>query len=366
MTYSSVIKASVISGSLEENKLAIVKEIELPAIKPYQLLIKSEAFAVNPTDWKHILYGLGKANNIIGSDVSGVVVEVGSEVEGFKVGDYVNAFVRGNTSDTEGAFGEYAIINPKVTVKYDHKLTHAESNEAGVINTFEGAASVGLGFVTVGLSFSHYLNIDYDQAKNKDKFILIWGGAGATGTLAVQVAKLIYGLQVITTASPKNHKYLKSLGADYVFDYNDANVVEKIKEVGNNKIIYALDTIAFPETFQKVYDATEGTPEVFLDSLLGVDGSAITTKPERVVHYGYTLAYNVLDKEVILGPVSFKQTPELLANYEEFWHTYLPKYLNQIKHAQLLILKPGLESANEALELSKQGKVSGEKVVFRV
>ena len=58
---------------------------------------------------------------------------------------------------------------------------------------------VTVGLVTVGISFAHSLNI----AKNKEKgdSILIWGGATATGILAIQVAKLVYNLNVIVTAS---------------------------------------------------------------------------------------------------------------------------------------------------------------------
>ncbi|RLV92480.1 Uncharacterized protein JA1_003155 [Spathaspora sp. JA1] len=350
-------KAAVISGSTEPYQLSKVAEIELPPIKPHQLLIKSEAFAINPTDWKHIVRGTGKPGNIIGSDVSGTVIEVGSDVVGFKPGDYVSSFIHGNTSDTEGAFGEYAIVNPQSTINYGHELVHSNDPESRYIDSFEGATSVTLGLITVIQSFAYSLDVDYDKSKNKDDFILIWSGASASGILAIQVAKVVYGLNVITTASPRNHEFLKSLGADHVFDYRDPEVVSKIREVGSGRIVYGLDTIAEPETFQKVYDATEGTPEVFLDSLLGMDDTDIVTNPERKVHYGYTMGYLVLDKEVTMGK-TFKQTPEMLVKYKEFQNKYLPKYINQIKHSNLLILKPGLESANEALELSRQGKIS--------
>ncbi|KAG7663470.1 uncharacterized protein J8A68_003017 [[Candida] subhashii] len=361
-------KAAVISGSSEPNKLATIKDITLPPIKPHQLLIKAKAFAINPTDWKHILYGIGQVDNIIGTDVSGIVEEVGSDVNGFAVGDCVSSFIHGNTSHTEGAFGEYAIVNPLATIKYPKGLHSAEgqAKPAETITSFEGAASVTLGLVTVAISFSYYLNIDYNQDNNKDDFILIWGGSGASGVLAIQVAKVIYGLNVIATASSKNFKYLKSLGADYVIDYKDPGIVEKIKQIGNGRIKYALDTIAEKETFQQVYDATEGTPEVYLDNLLGLDGNSIETRPERNVHYGCTLAYNSLEKEVQIGPVKYIQTPELLNKYTEFWQGVLPLYIDQIYHSNLLILPRGLESVNRGLELSRQGKVSAEKVVFGI
>ena len=115
---------------------------------------------------------------------------------------------------------------------------------------------------------------------------MIWSGATATGIVAIQVAKLVYNLKVITTASPRNHEYLKELGADFTLDYKDPKIVDKLKLLGHIK--FGLDTIATPQTFQKLYDATQGTPEVYLDSLLGMDGNSIKTDPARetTVHWG--------------------------------------------------------------------------------
>ncbi|RLV91176.1 Uncharacterized protein JA1_004082 [Spathaspora sp. JA1] len=359
-------KAAVISGSIEPYQLSTVSEIPRPSIAPNQLLIKSHSFAINPTDWKHILAKSAKRGYIIGSDVSGIVEEVGDEVIGFKPGDHVSSVLHGNISFTMGAFGEYAIVNPRGTINYGVELNHSEDKQSRTVDSFEGAASVTLGLATVALSFSYSLGISYDKTENQDKFILIWGGATATGLLAVQIAKLVYGLQVITTASAKNHQFLKSLGADYTFDYKDSNVVDAIKQVGKNKIVYGLDTIAKPETFQQLYDATESTSKVYLDSLLGMDGRNIVVNPERQVHYGYTIVYLVFDKEYTTNGIKIESNKEMVEKYDEFWTKYLPKYIHEIKHSNLVILKPGLESVNEGLELSKQGKVSAEKVVFNL
>ncbi|KAK6199177.1 zinc-binding oxidoreductase [Scheffersomyces amazonensis] len=364
-------KAAVISGSLEEGKLAEVVTIPLPAIKPTEILVKSVAFAVNPTDWKHIVYGLGAKGSIVGSDVSGIVEEVGSEVKDFAKGDIVSAFIHGNISDRTGNYTEYAILDPATVVKYDSskfdvkKVLSVGKHESSYLNTFESAASVTLGLVTVAISFSHSLKLDLNKENNKDKYLLIWGGATATGVLAIQLAKLIFGIKVITTSSPKNFDFLKSLGADLTFDYNDSEVVSKIKAAGSGKIEYGLDTIAFPETFQSVYDATEGAEFVKLDTLLGLDGNSITTKAGRKVSYGTTLAYTALGKDVTLGTKTTKATPELLKDYKEFWTNVLPKYIGELKSSNLKVLEAGLESSNEALELLRQNKVSGEKVVFR-
>lgn len=79
--------------------------------------------------------------------------------------------------------------------------------------------------------------------------VLIWAGSTSTGLFAVELAKLANpGAPVITTASPRNHELLKSLGADAVFDYKDPDVSQKIKdwvkENGYEGIEKAYDTIS--------------------------------------------------------------------------------------------------------------------------
>ncbi len=66
--------------------------------------------------------------------------------------------------------------------------------------------------------------------KPVEKKILIWGGSSSCGSTAIQLA-VAAGLTVVTTASAKNHEYVKSLGASYAFDHKDPKVVEKILEI---------------------------------------------------------------------------------------------------------------------------------------
>ena len=168
---------------------------------------------------------------------------------------------------------------------------------------------------------------------------------------------------MLSSPPPKNHEYLKDLGADHTLDYNDADVVLKLQLLGHIK--FGLDTISNKDTFQKLYDATAGTPEVFLDSLLLLDGKSIKTDPARNVHWGYTLGYLVVQKEKVLGTQKLVQTPELVNDFNAWWENVLPTIINKVKHANLKILDEGLASANEGLQLSRDNKVSGQKIVFR-
>ncbi|RUS13209.1 hypothetical protein BC937DRAFT_95671, partial [Endogone sp. FLAS-F59071] len=71
----------------------------------------------------------------------------------------------------------------------------------------------------------------------------IWGGASSIGSYGIQLAHAS-GLTVITTASPRHHAYLKSLGATHVLDYSDPDVVSKIRELSGGRLRYAYDTIS--------------------------------------------------------------------------------------------------------------------------
>lgn len=366
------IKVAISSGSKDVGKLTKVATYPPPVINDNQILFKAVAFASNPTDWKHVVAGWGTPGSIAGSDASGIVVKVGKDVKGFAVGDYVSSALHGNYRKDRGAFAEYVIADPIFTIKYD-KNTFSEqalpvgSNPAGRITNFEGAAAITLGVATIGLSFSNSLKIAKDKLKNELDYILIWGGATATGIIGIQIAKLVYGLKVITTASSKNHKFLKSLGADEVFDYKDSEVVDQIVKAANGNIKYALDTVSSKQTFQQNYDATKGSTKVAFDSLLFLSSNDLNRDPQRKEDtFATTRVYLASGESYNREGQSIVPSKELLDNFKHFWEELIPPYLGQIITPGLRVLAPGLESASEALELLRQDKVSGEKVVFRI
>ena len=86
-------KAAVYSGN-KQSPTEIKESLPTPTISADEILIKSKAFAINPTDWKSIDRGTCSQGDILGCDVSGIVVEVGKNVPHFAKGDFVGAFVR--------------------------------------------------------------------------------------------------------------------------------------------------------------------------------------------------------------------------------------------------------------------------------
>ena len=179
-----------------------IRERPAPELRDDDEMVESHAAGVNFLDskirngeFKLILpYRLPL---ILGNDVAGVVVRVGSKVRRFKPGDEV--YARPN-QDRIGTFAEFIAINEDDVAMKPNNLT------------MEEAASIPL----VGLTAWQVL-VDRANLKKGEK-VLIHAGSGGVGTFAIQLAKH-FGATVATTASAANVDLVKSLGADVVIDY---------------------------------------------------------------------------------------------------------------------------------------------------
>jgi len=177
-------------------------EMPEPEVRDHDVLVAIHAASLNQLDakirdgeFKLILpYRLPL---ILGNDVAGVVVRVGSKVRGFKSGDEV--YARPN-QDRIGTFAELIAMNEADVALKPKNLT------------MEEAASIPL----VGLTAWQVL---IERAKlKKGQKVLIHAGSGGVGTFAIQLAKHI-GATVATTTSTANVDLVRSLGADVVIDY---------------------------------------------------------------------------------------------------------------------------------------------------
>lgn len=359
-------KAAVLTGKNE--KWTKVTDIPTPLISNDQLLVKTVAFAANPTDWKRNFPV--NAGNVSGADASGTVVEIGSNVTGFEVGDVVSILVHAGINKVNGGFADYVATVPGFAIKHDKNAVKdtplsVGNHGSGPISTFEQAAAVTLGLATIVYSFVAELGISQNTLDNKDKAILIWGGSTASGVIAIQLAKLSFGLKVFTTSSKRNHAYLKQLGADAVFDYSDADVVNLIKKEAGDSIAYALDTVGTESTTQHVYDSTANSKHVEIDGLLLKGKDSITLDPSRLVNYHTTVVYRATGAEVTIAGKTFEANEDAAKKYLEYWTNELPKVLPHLRAHNLQVLEPGLESVNEALLMLHDGKVSAQKIVFR-
>lgn len=194
-----------------ENENSLI-DIELPRPVPKgrDILVKIHAISVNPVDTKVRAPKDKKEEDykILGWDASGVVVEVGEDCTLFQPGDevfYAGSIIR------QGTYSEYHLVDERIVGVKPKKLTHAQS------------AAIPLTAITAWEGLFERLAIDVNnKEKNKQKNILIIGGAGGVGSIAIQLAKWA-GLNVITTASRKEtREWVESLGADYVINHHES------------------------------------------------------------------------------------------------------------------------------------------------
>ncbi|OPA87626.1 NADPH:quinone oxidoreductase [Pseudomonas fluorescens] len=191
-----------------------------------EVLVRVHATSINPLDFQ-VRRGdysdLVPLPTITGHDVSGVVEAVGPGVEAFAPGDEV-----WYTAQIFGGPGSYAEYHVAVESIIGHKppsLSHLE------------AASLAL----VGGTVWEALTVR--AALRVGESILIHGGAGGVGHVAIQVAKAI-GARVFTTVREANFEFARSMGADVVIDYGKEDYVDAIlRETGGQGVDVVFDTI---------------------------------------------------------------------------------------------------------------------------
>jgi NADPH:quinone reductase-like Zn-dependent oxidoreductase len=193
-----------------------------------QIVVRNRAVAVNPNDWitqveGNFTYSWLKYPTVLGSDVAGEVVEVGPAVTRFQVGDRVLGHAVGSDKDTnsaaEGAFQQYTVVLERMASPIPDAMSF---EEASVLPLAVSTASSGL-FQTTHLGLRH----PAANARPTGETVLVWGGSSSAGSNAIQLA-VAAGYEVITTASPRNFDFVKSLGASQVFDYNSPTVIPDI------------------------------------------------------------------------------------------------------------------------------------------
>ncbi|MDF1761752.1 MAG: NADP-dependent oxidoreductase [Coxiellaceae bacterium] len=218
----------------------IVKSMDLP--KPVagddEVLIKITHAGINPVDWK-ICQGAFKDFYpyqfpiILGWDAAGVVEQVGSAVSDYQLGDKVYAYCR-KEEIQHGTFAEYVVVDQNALAVIPNNISLSQ------------AAGIPLVALTAWQSLFDFAELQSGQR------VLIHAGAGGVGSLAIQFAKHA-GAKVYTTASEKNHDYLKQLGADVVIDYNQQDFVATMKQLEPEGVDVVYDTVG-AETQQRSFD----------------------------------------------------------------------------------------------------------------
>lgn len=216
MTMAGTMKAVCIRkfGGPEVAKL---EEVRRPDPGAGQVLVRVHAAGVNPVDWKirEGLLGEMVLPQILGTDISGVVEEVGPGVSEFHTGDAVF----GTVADTSGAFAEFAVSEVAQIARKPVTLddTHAAALPIAALTAWQAL---------------------FDKAQlNEGQKVLIHAASGGVGSFAVQFAKW-KGAYVIGTASAQNEHYLRELGLDEFIDYKSVRFEDLVEDVD-----VVLDTI---------------------------------------------------------------------------------------------------------------------------
>jgi NADPH:quinone reductase-like Zn-dependent oxidoreductase len=203
-----------------------LRDVSVPQVEPRQVRVRVHATALNPLDYQirrgdyadHV-----PLPAIIGHDISGVIEEVGSHVTEFRVGDAV--YYTPRIFGGPGSYAEQHVADVDLVGRKPENLSHLEAASLTLVGGTVWESLVTRAQLTVG------------------ETILIHGGTGGVGTIAIQIAKAI-GARVITTAKAGDHEFVRSLGADAAIDYTSADYVDAVAELTRGKgVNVVFDTI---------------------------------------------------------------------------------------------------------------------------
>ena len=199
---------------------ASLQDIELPrpAAAGRDLLVEVKAISVNPVDTKVRMRAAPEAGGwqVLGWDVSGVVVEAGPEASRFRPGDavfYAGALTR------PGANAEFHLVDERIVGRKPASLSHA------------AAAALPLTAITAWEALFDRLEVRR-AVPGAAGALLIIGGAGGVGSIAIQLARRLTDLTVIATASrPETRQWALDLGAHHVVDHRN-KLSEEVAALG--------------------------------------------------------------------------------------------------------------------------------------
>lgn len=239
-----------------------LRELPDPKVGPGEVRIRVRRAGVNPVDWKVMSGGLDGLMDAVfpvvpGWDVAGVVEAVGIDTPEFEVGDEVVAYARKDVVHG-GTFAELVTMSVRGVAAKPASLTW---DEAG-------------GLPLAGLTALQTLDRLVVSATDT---VLVHGGAGGVGALAVQIAKA-RGARVIATASASNHDFLSDLGATPA-EYGDG-VVERVRAIAPDGVDVVVDFVGGVRDVTMAVLAAGGRHASIADStVLETGGSWFWVRP---------------------------------------------------------------------------------------
>ncbi|MGL6341985.1 MAG: zinc-binding alcohol dehydrogenase family protein [Waterburya sp.] len=203
-------------------------DTDKPQAKGQDLLVQVKAVSVNPVDYKvrSTIKDKLATPKILGWDAAGIVTEVGDQTSLFQVGDevyYAGSIMR------PGCNSEYQLVDERLVGKKPENLS------------FEEAAALPLTTITAWEALFERLGIETAKTDgNLQSKLLIINGAGGVGSIAIQLAKQITGLEVIATASRgETVRWCRQLGADHCINHHE-QLLSGLNKIGVDSVDYIL------------------------------------------------------------------------------------------------------------------------------
>ena len=224
---------------IDQIEALIDLEIDKPAPQKRDLLVQVKAVSVNPVDTKVRKRAdpPGGEARILGFDATGEVAAVGPDVTLFKAGDevwYAGSIIRPGTNS------EFHLVDERIV---GHKPKSLD---------FAAAAALPLTSITAWeMLFDRFA---IAQGGGEGKSLLIVGGAGGVGSIAIQLARMLTRLTVIATASrPETRDWCKKLGAHHVVDHSKP-MGEQLKGIGHRFVDYIFGVTESGQHFDTICD----------------------------------------------------------------------------------------------------------------
>jgi zinc-binding alcohol dehydrogenase family protein len=222
---------------IENEQSLLDLELEDPVAHGHDLLVEVKAISVNPVDYKRRAPKdqVEKAAKILGWDAAGVVRAVGHSVRLFKPG---NAVYYAGSAVRPGANSELHLVDERIVGRKPANLTFPE------------AAALPLTTITAWELMFERMGIS-KTGRHEGRSVLVLGGAGGVGSIAIQLAKKLARLRVIATASrPETTAWVKELGADAVVDHSRP-LSSQLTALGEPEVDYLLCLTATDPVYEQ-------------------------------------------------------------------------------------------------------------------
>lgn len=317
-----------------------IREVAKPTPKPNQVLIKVVTAAVNPVDLLNLTGAVKLIHPLtmpatLGNECAGIITAVGQQVQQFKVGDRV--FTR-LPMDQIGAFAEFVAVDQtaiaKIPAEYD----------------FKRAVTIPLTGLTA------YQALTEELAAQPGETVLIPGGSGSFGQIAVPIAKALK-LRVIVTGNARAQEQILAAGADQYLDYHKENYWERLAPVD-----YVIDTLGPREMAHEL-------------SILKPGGKLVSLR--TMPNYAFAVKNHFpLYKRLLFGMAGYKYDRQAKRAGQEYRFLFVRADGKQLQRVAQILAKQGvvpqvdphgftLDQASAALALVKNGPTQG-KVILQV